>query len=216
VLVPLPFALHASTGCPPAAELALSLAGAFHDVDARVVDDHLDAIAVGLSVPRRGDPATELAAVADLAATGSLVPRALEQEDTAGLMLDRALETGRAHPLTRALILAEAACRRGIPLAVVSNGADHCVAHTRLEEPIVLLAASDDIVDAHTLPPALSWRCAHEVCGLMFDELEERWLRWSRIDLALQASQLRLHLPFDEASTERARARLEHVRAHFN
>ena len=37
MLEPLPFALAAS-GCPPHAELAVSMAGAFHDVDAALVD----------------------------------------------------------------------------------------------------------------------------------------------------------------------------------
>ena len=38
MFAPLPFALHATTGCPPHAELALSLAWTFEDLDAAALD----------------------------------------------------------------------------------------------------------------------------------------------------------------------------------
>lgn len=217
MLAPLPFALHATTGCPPAAELAVSLAGAFHDVDAVAVDSSLDAIAAGIALPHGRGPAEELAAVAELAASDDpALPAAEDGEDVGGLMLDRALERGRAHPLTLAIVLAEAARRRGIPAGVVSNGTDHCVAHTKLPEPLLLVAASGAVVDAQTLAAPLQWRCAHEACALLIDAIELRWLRWSRIDLALRAAELRMHLPLDDDSVDRAGARLEHVRSNFN
>jgi hypothetical protein len=45
MFAPLPFALHATSGCPPHAELALSLAWTFDDVDAAALDAELDDIA---------------------------------------------------------------------------------------------------------------------------------------------------------------------------
>ena len=66
------------------------------------------------------------------------------------------------------------------------------------------------MVDAYTLPPPLTWRCAHETAGLLLDELEPRWLAQGRIDQALQAAELRLCLPFDEQRPARvARAQAQ-------
>ncbi len=220
MLAPLPFALHASTGCPSAAELTLSLAGAFHDVDAAVVDARLEAIAerlrLRLRLPAEDNPGEELTAIAGLAASEPLVPVARDEEAIAGLMLDAALDRGAAHPLIRAVVLAEAGRRRGLKVGIVSNGTNHCVAHAKLRAPLLLDAGSGDMVAATTLEARLQWRCSHETSALLIGALEERWLRWSRIDLALRAAELRMVLPFDDDSVERAGARLEHVRAHFN
>ena len=71
-------------------------------------------------------------------------------------------------------------------------------------------------MDAHRLPPALTWRCAHETAGLTIDELEPRWLAQGRIDRALQAAELRLCLPFDDKGREIAERKLKRVRAVLN
>jgi hypothetical protein len=111
VFAPLPFALHATTGCPPHAELALSIAWTFEEVDAAALDAELD---------------------------------------------------------------------------------------------------------AHTLPPPLTWRCAHETAGLVLDELERRWLARGCLDHALQAAELRMCLPFDENGVRAAERRLATVKARLN
>ena len=51
MFAPLPFALHATAGCPPHAELALSLACSFEAVDAAALDAELDALAERLPEP---------------------------------------------------------------------------------------------------------------------------------------------------------------------
>jgi len=101
-------------------------------------------------------------------------------------------------------------------VGLVSNGSDHCVGHERLDDPLLLNAGSGDVVDAHTIPDVLQWHCSHEACGLLLDELEQRWLLWTRIDNALHAADLRLRLPLDDESSQAARLRLEHVRARLN
>ena len=216
MLEPLPFALAAS-GCPPHAELAVSMAGAFHDVDAALVDAALDQLAEQIA-PVPSDPVAALRAVADLWRE-DLLPAPAEDVgavDLDCLFIDRAMFGRSADPLIQALMAIEAGRRCGLPLGLVSNGTDHCVAHTKLEEPLVVRSPTGRLTDGRTLPPVLSWRCAHEACGLLLDEMEHRLLRCNALGDALQCAQLRLHLPIDEKSVERAQAKLAGVRARLN
>lgn len=107
-------------------------------------------------------------------------------------MLDSALLRDSAHPLVRAVLACEAGRRRAVQLGIVRNGCDHCVAHVRLPQPVVVRADTAAVVEAGSLPRVLSWRCAHKVCGLLLDALEAPWLRGGRVGEALQAAQLRL------------------------
>jgi len=213
MLAPFPFALHASTGCPAHAELAISLASAFHEVDAVAVDVAIDRMAEDLCLPESGRPLGELLALAD-----SLLPKPpiKRREGTDALLLDKALARGEAHPLVAAIATAEAARRRGVDVGIVSNGSDHCIAHHGVAVPLVLRVESRGLVDAHHLHPPLTWRCAHEACGLTLDALEARWPRRGRPDLALLAAQLRLFLPLEDDSKRIAERRLARVRARFN
>lgn len=215
MLTPLPFALHATRGCAPHAELALSLAGAFHDVDATVVDARLERLAARMPAPASDEPLDQLRALARLLRDPAL-PAPGHEVDADELLLDSALARGCAHPVLRAVVAVEVARRHGIEAGLVSNGVDHCVAHERLGEPLLARAADGVLVDAHTLGGRLQWRCSHEACGLLLDGLEERWLRCGRLGEALHAAQLRLCLPFAETSLREARLRLAQVRARLN
>lgn len=215
MLTPLPFALQATQACVPHAELSLSLAGAFHAIDAERVDRQLEALASRISLPAAAEPIDELHALAELLDDAAM-PESVFGSDVCGLMLDDALAEGAAHPLMRAVIAVEVGRRRGLDLGVVSNGSDHCIGHEQLDEPLLLRADDGAIVDAHTLSDTLQWHCSHEVCGLLLDELEQRWLLWMRIDNALQAADLRLSLPLDDESSQVARLKLERVRARLN
>jgi hypothetical protein len=212
MFAPLPFALHATTGCPPHAELALSLAWAFGDVDAAGLDAELDRRAERVPEPASEHPLAELRGLAGIGRAA----RAPATVATDGLLLPTALKSKAPHPLARAVIGAELARRRGFAVGIVSNGTHHCLAHTELAVPLLLRADTAEVVDAHELPPALTWRCAHETCGLMLDELERRWILQGRLDLAITAAELRLHLPFDEDSMRRAEGRLKQTRALLN
>lgn len=216
MLEPLPFAL-AATGCPPHAELAVSMAGAFHDVDAELVDQTLDQLAAQIA-PAPKDPVNALRAVAELWRE-DLLPAAAEDVgavDLDCLFLDRAMLGHGADPLIQAVLAIEAGRRCGVPLGLVSNGTDHCVAHTRLEEPLVVRSPTGQLADGRTLPPVLSWRCAHEACALLLDEMERRLLRCNALDDALRCAELRLHLPIDDKSVEKAQTKLAGVRARLN
>ena len=136
--------------------------------------------------------------------------------DTDPLLLHTALDCKAPHPLMLAIVGAERARRRGLAIGIVSNGSDHCLAHSELAAPLLLPVGSAQLVDAETLPAPLTWRCAHETAGLLLDELEPRWLAQGRIDLALQVAELRMCLPFDENSQRVAERRLELVRARLN
>jgi hypothetical protein len=212
VFAPLPFALHATTGCPPHAELALSLAWTFEDVDAAALDAELDALADRLPEPAGEHPLDELKTMAGLCRrAGDPSP-----VDTGCLMLHTALAARDPHPLAVAIVAAELGRRRGLAIGIVTNGEDHCLAHTELPAPLLLRIETAEVVDAHTLPPPLTWRCAHETAGLMLDELERRWLAKGCLDQALQAAQLRMCLPFDENGVRAAERKLAAVKARLN
>jgi len=216
MLEPLPFALAVS-GCPPHAELAVSMAGAFHDVDAALVDDTLDQLAAQIA-PVPSDPVNALRAVAELWRE-DLLPSVAEDVGTIDLdclFIDRAMAGRTADPLIQAVLAIEAGRRCGIPLGLVSNGSDHCVAHTKLEDPLVVRSPTGQLADGRTLAPVLSWRCAHEACGLLLDEMERRLLRCNALGDALRCAELRLHLPIDDKSLERAQTKLAGVRARLN
>jgi hypothetical protein len=215
MLTPLPFALQATQACVPHAELALSLAAAFHDVDAERVDGQIERLAGQLSLQPSAEPIDELHALSDLLGDAEM-PESAIGGDVCCLMIDDALSHGAAHPLVRAVIAVEAGRRRGLELGVVSNGSEHCIGHEQLDEPLLVRADSGAVVDAQELPDTLQWHCSHEVCGLLLDELEQRWLLWTRIDDALLAADLRLSLPLDDESSKIAKLRLAHVRSRLN
>lgn len=216
MLSPLPFAVHAMIGCPGHAELALSLAWTFRDVDAAVVDAALTRLSESIPEPVSDSPLDELRALAELPPRLGPTRRPARSGGVDDLMLDGALDGSAAHPLMRAIIAAEAARRRGLAVGIVSNGREHCIAHTRLGEPLLLRLDVGAIVNAEELPPTLTWRCAHEVCGQLLDALEARWLDEGRPDQALKAAELRVHLPFDDDGSEQAQVRLARVQARFN
>jgi hypothetical protein len=213
MFAPHPFALHATSGCPPHAELALSLAWTFDDVDAAALDAELDAIAGLMPTPASAHPLDELKTLAPLARRCVSSP---SDVDTDGVLLHTALASNAPHPLALAIIGAELARRRGMSIGIVSNGGDHCLAHTELPAPLLLLVETGEILDANQLAPALTWRCAHETAGLLLDALEPRWLAQGRIDRAIQAAELRLCLPFDDNGQRIAQRKLKRVRARLN
>jgi hypothetical protein len=213
MFAPLPFALHATSGCPPHAELALSLAWTFDDVDAAALDAELDAMAGLLPAPAGSHPLDQLKTLVPLAGRCCAPP---SDVDTDGVLLHTALASNAPHPLALAIIGAELARRRGMAIGIVSNGSDHCLAHTELPAPLLLVVETGQIVDAHQLPAPLTWRCAHETAGLLLDELEPRWLAQGRLDRALQAAELRLCLPFDYNGKRLAHRKLRRLRARLN
>lgn len=215
MLTPLPFALQASAPCVPHAELALSLAAEFHDVDVEAVDRRIEELAAGLAVDSHASPGDELEALAELA-HDPRAPQVSVGGDVCCLMLDDALADGVAHPLIAAIVLVEVGRRRGVDVGVVSNGRHHCVGHEQLGEPLLLRADTGAVVDGRILAGTLQWRCGHETAGLLLDELEERFLTWTRIEHALRAAELRLGLPLDDDSHDGARLRLRAVRSRLN
>jgi len=212
---PLPFAVHATIGCPSHAELALSLAWTFRDVDSGAVDEALTRLAEAIPRPASRSPLDELQALARLC-PWLHPPRKHPTLTVDDLMLDGALARGIAHPLMRTIVAAEAAQRRGLAIGIVSNGSDHCLAHTRLGEPLLLDLDRGEVIDARLLAPTLTWRCAHETCGQLLDALEARWLEQGRVDQALRGAELRTALPFDDHGELEAERRLERVRARLN
>jgi hypothetical protein len=92
MFAPLPFALHATAGCPPHAELALSLAWTFDEVDAAALDAELDAIAGLMPEPPSEHPLDQLKTLAPLARRCGAPP---SDVDTDGVLLHTALASTR-------------------------------------------------------------------------------------------------------------------------
>lgn len=216
MLSPLPFSIHATIGCPAHAELALSLAWTFRDVDAGATDNALSRLADSIPQPASNHPRDELRALLAISERLSSRAKRPAKGGVDDLMLDTAVDGPATHPLMRAVVAAEAGRRAGLSVGIVSNGRDHCVAHTRLGDPLLLRLDVPAICDAHDLPPTLTWRCAHELCGQLLDVLESRWLDEGRPDQALKAAELRTHLPFDDHGSAEAQVRLARVQARFN
>src|ERR1700742_1181981 len=138
MLSPLPFAIHATIGCPAHAELALSLAWTVRDVDAGAVDDAIERLADTVPEAASKSPLDELRALTGLAERLARRARRPARGGVDDLMLDTAVDGHATHPLMRAVIGAEAGRRCGLAVGIVSNGRDHCVAHTRFGEPLLL------------------------------------------------------------------------------
>jgi hypothetical protein len=94
MFAPLPFALHATTGCPPHAELALSLACAFEDLDAMAVDGDLETLARRLPPPASSHPLAELKSLARVGPCGETT----DDVGTEGLLLHTVLSARTPHP----------------------------------------------------------------------------------------------------------------------
>jgi hypothetical protein len=180
--------------CPSHAELALTLAGSFEEVDAKALDAKLDALARRLPPPASEHPLAELKALARLLPRGGQP----SEVDTDCLLPHTVLGCEAPHPLGLAIVATEVGRRLGFAVGIVSNGSDHFLAHTQLSAPLLVDAGSGELCDANLVPGPLTWRCAHETAGLLLDQLESRWLARGRLDLGLRAAELRLCLPFDD------------------
>jgi regulator of sirC expression with transglutaminase-like and TPR domain len=200
----LPFRLHASVACPPAAELAIALAWELGDADPERIERALAA----LTAATRAN--LEPAAEAQLRALGET---ALSARRDGELMIDRVLERGQGHPLLVAIVLTEIGRRAGLPVALVAGEQGHFVAHQSLTEALVLDPATGRLTGAHALG-TMTWRCGHQVAAELLDVLQPRLERNGDLTRALHVARLRTTLPFDD--TTDAENRLRRVSARLN
>lgn len=212
---PLPFTVQASVGCPTHAQLALSLATEFTDVDVDAVDATLDLLATSLSDADAITPYEQLDALADLMRAFTVREPRLGVAD---LLVDQVLATCAGHPTTLAAIAVEAAARAGMPMGVIGNGLQHLVAHRELDDRIAL-----DLMSVHRPPSVvevadrrLAWRCSHQLCFAMLGELVDRSGRAGDLVTAMRAAELRISLPMTEEAKLRQRQALAGIRARLN
>lgn len=212
---PMPFSVRAALGCPPHAELALSVAAEFSDVDLDRAERRLDTLARPLRNLEGADPSAQLAAVGRWVLGGFRPVRPTASGDE--LLLQRVLERRRGHVLTLALIAIEAGRRAGIDLGLVASEHVICVGHHALEGPLLLDPTRPNrLVDGHDLPGTLEWRCAHEGALGLIDALVESFTRRGDHERACAAAEMALSLPLSDDALERRGGAVERLRSRMN
>ncbi|HEY6886627.1 MAG TPA: hypothetical protein VI300_02570, partial [Solirubrobacter sp.] len=101
----MPFRLHASARCPSPAELAISLAWELGELDRDRVERGLTALGAAIHAELETTPQAQLRALGEAVTNAVLAARR-----TGGpheLLIDKALESGHAHPVLIAIILQE-------------------------------------------------------------------------------------------------------------
>ena len=209
-----PFRLHASTICPPHAELAGSLAHELGPLDGDRLERSLCTLGAAVLAEAELDPEAQLLALGEVVASGDLVARRCGGAEE--LLLGEVLRRGHGHPTALAVVLAELGRRAGLPVGIVAAGSDHYVAHQRLPAPLLLDPATGELVDAERLGGTLTWRCGHQVAAALLDELQPRFERVGDIARALCVARMRCSLPFDDESVRDARARLRALVSRLN
>src|SRR6185437_3698522 len=107
------FSRLACGGCPPLADLMLSMAAEFRLVDEPAAEERLDDLARTLFGLDERTAASAL--------VGEIGTFQAERLSVAGLWLDRVLEERAGHPLVLAAIAAEAGRRAGLAIHVLST-----------------------------------------------------------------------------------------------
>jgi Transglutaminase-like superfamily len=204
----LPFRLHASTTCPPPAELALSLAW---ELDADRVERNLTALSAAILTEVETKPAAQLAALGEAVTNMALCARL--DGGPRELLIDHALERGHAHPVLVAIVLQETGRRAGLPVGIVAGERGHFLAHQRLTEPRVLDPQTGRLTGSDALG-TLRWQCGHQLAATLLDLLQPRYERNGDLLRALHVARLRVTLPFEDMSE--AEQRLRRVTARLN
>jgi hypothetical protein len=159
MLTPLPFSLHASLGCPPHADLAVSLAWELSDLDGHQLECGLDVLAAATLTDLPADPAARLTALGEPVTAGALRPRA--HGGVRDLLIGDVVADGRGHPVALAVVLVEVARRAGIDVGIVAGDADHYLADQHSDEPWLLDPATGHVIDAMEFPRF----CGHLMAG---------------------------------------------------
>jgi Transglutaminase-like superfamily len=207
----LPFSIAASQSCPPHAELAIALAAEFRRVDLAAVEAGLDALAIELAGAGVEDPLDQLDVLTGAMAAFEALDAPL---DPPALLIDVALARLAGHPITLAVIAAEAGRRAGFEVGVAGgDGQGHVVAHQGagivIFDPALGAVRSVEEGD-------LSWRCAHQVVFALLGEHIDRALRVGDIAGALRAAELRLELPMEGWALDRLRHERRTLGARLN
>ena len=209
------FADCARSECPSYADLALALAGEFHDVDVDGAERALRRLEEMIAVAAEGDPNEQLGEVAATVAGQIAPPRRRPREDE-DFMLDVVLAEGRGQPVILTVIAAEVAARQGMRLGIVSDGRRHLLAHRDADEPLVADFAAGRLRHPLELRADLCWHCSHQVASALLTTLEERALERGDLPRAMRAAELQLALPLDPDARCDARVNLFGLRARLN
>jgi hypothetical protein len=178
------FSRLACGGCPPLADLMLSMAAEFRLVDEPAAEERLDDLARALFRPRaarRGER------------PGRVIERFQPERMTVGgLWLDTVLQERSGHPLVLAAIAAETGRRAGLAIHVLSTSGGWYAGLADGERMWLIDATMDG-------RRADAWRlrrhCSHEVAFAALLGLSDRYERLGDARGAARAALLRQQLP---------------------
>jgi hypothetical protein len=165
------------------------------------------------------DPVAQIAGLARrVGGTFTVVNDSLRRADHDDLRPDVVLATRRGDELVIAMLVAAVAHRRGWDVDVVTGRHHAFVAHRSSPWPLFVGPLEPGrVVDGRELDDGeLRWRCPHELSADLLRRLEQRAERVGHRPLLVQARELALALPFEEAALEARRAALAQARAAWN
>jgi regulator of sirC expression with transglutaminase-like and TPR domain len=178
------FSRLACGGCPPLADLMLSMAAEFRLVDEPAAEERLDDLARTLFGLDERTAASAL--------VGEIGTFQAERLSVAGLWLDRVLEERAGHPLVLAAIAAEAGRRAGLAIHVLSTSTGWYAGLAGGERMWLI----DTTMDGRRIDAShLRRHCSHEVAFAALLGLSERYERLGDARGAGRAALLRRQLP---------------------
>ena len=166
------FTRLACGGCPPVADLLLSLASEFRAVDTSAADARLDELALPLFGLAGGDLRTAAAQLASVLDTDPGFDA--DRASVAGLWLDAALESRSGHPLVLAAIACEVGRRAGLNVHVLSAPTGW---YAGLGDGDRLWLVDATMDGSKADPWSLRRHCAHELAFAALLGLSERYER---------------------------------------
>jgi regulator of sirC expression with transglutaminase-like and TPR domain len=201
--------------------LALSLAAAFHDVDADDAIATLDALGAELSRAAAltgEDPESRARACAEvLGGEHGFAGDREHYDDPDNSMLDLVLARRRGLPILLSVVYVEVARRAGIPLAGVGLPGHFVVGHFGAEPPVLLdpFGGGGEIEAGGADDQLRAWN-AHEIAMRMLNNLVVAYQRRGDISAAIRAASMRLELPADRSWRQILQAELRAMQARLN
>jgi regulator of sirC expression with transglutaminase-like and TPR domain len=214
-----PFLVLAAQPEPPIAELALSLAAEFREVDETAAFVALDELGEEVAVARAASdgPRAGIDALREvLAIRHGFAGDVRRYDHPYNSMLDLVLERRRGLPILLSVLYVATAQRAGIPLSGVGLPGHYVVGDLSMREPLLIDpfdGGAPVIADSPRLVRA--WG-AHETALRILNNLVAAYDRRADISRAIQAAELRLALPLEHSRMQALRLELGALRARLN
>jgi hypothetical protein len=162
------FAALSRRACPPVGEALFAVTAAWRPVDWHELDGRLDQLALPLFAAGPGGR-ERAGALAELLLERFRPDPVLVD----GLWLDRALDSGRGHPVMLAAVATEAARRAGWSAMVCSSRQSWFAG--LVEDGVLWLVDPTGEASGSSAPKTVRRHCAHEVAFIVLTGLAERF-----------------------------------------